>query len=218
MYLTRMFVNSRLRSAAKLLGSPQCMHAAVMNAFGEGALNTDGPGRVLWRLDTIGDRQALYIASPAWPDMRSLVEQAGWLNGESSTTRPYAPLLDSIDEGQLLRFRLTANPTHSVRKAGWEDTKPRGHTTVKQQEDWLLTRCDGWGFTIPDGPSDTAQLSITGRRTLRFRRGSKHVTLTQATYEGQLTVTNPTALRSTLVAGVGRGKAYGCGLLTISPT
>lgn len=217
MYLTRMFVNSRLRSAVKLLGSPQCMHAAVMNTFGPGALDTEAPGRVLWRLDTIGDRQALYIASPVEPDMRSLVEQAGWINGESSTTRPYAPLLDSISDGQLLRFRLTANPTHSVRKPGWEDTKPCGHTTVKQQEDWLLQRCTGWGFTIPDGTTETDQLSITDRRTLRFRRGSKHVTLAQATYEGLLTVTNPTALRSTLTAGVGRGKAYGCGLLTISP-
>jgi CRISPR system Cascade subunit CasE len=38
-----------------------------------------------------------------------------------------------------------------------------------------------------------------------------------ATYDGILTVTDPALLRRALCHGVGRAKAYGCGLLTLAP-
>jgi CRISPR system Cascade subunit CasE len=51
----------------------------------------------------------------------------------------------------------------------------------------------------------------------RFRRQHATVTLTRATFEGQLVVADPHALRKTLTAGLGSAKAYGCGLLTLAP-
>ena len=41
------------------------------------------------------------------------------------------------------------------------------------------------------------------------------MTLLAVTYEGVLQVTDPEAFRNLLCQGMGRGKAYGLGLLTV---
>lgn len=216
MYLTRMYLNWRRRSAMKLLDSPQRMHAAVASCIPPDA-QVPQSGRVLWRVDRDADRVALIVVTPREPDLALVVEQAGWQTGEMWQTRSYTPLLAALDVGQAWHFRLTANPTYSGRKPGWNDTKPRGHTTVKQQERWLLDRSAKFGFEIPDGPAGCSGLSISERNTLRFQRAGRQVVVTAATYGGTLQVTDPELMRSALVNGIGRAKAYGCGLLTLAP-
>ncbi|GAA2774561.1 type I-E CRISPR-associated protein Cas6/Cse3/CasE [Streptomyces lavendulae] len=46
--------------------------------------------------------------------------------------------------------------------------------------------------------------------------GRTTVTLDIVDYEGTLTVTDPALLAQTLLAGIGSGKAYGCGMLTLA--
>jgi CRISPR system Cascade subunit CasE len=215
MYLTRMYLNTRRRSATALLTSPQRMHAAVESAFAPAAFDRSA-ARTLWRIDKKQDSTALILASPVEPDLSHLVEQAGWRTGELWQTRPYAPLLDRLDDGQLWRFRLVANPTYAGRQGGWDDTKPCGHVTVKKQQEWLLDRSLKHGFSVPNGPSGTTELIIAERRTERFSRGSSRVTITVAAYEGLLRVTDPILLRAALTHGIGRAKAYGCGLITLA--
>ena len=216
MFLTRMFVNPRKRGAQRLLASPQRMHAAVAAGFPPLSFEDDAT-RPLWRIDRRPDQVALLIAGPVEPDLTHLVEQAGWQTGELWQTRPYGPLLERLAQGQSWNFRLTANPTYAGRKEGWADTKPRAHTTAKQQESWLLDRCGRAGFRIPDGPSGDSELQILDRSLLRFARSGHTVSLATATYEGRLIVNNADLLRGTLCRGLGRAKAYGCGLLTLAP-
>ena len=47
------------------------------------------------------------------------------------------------------------------------------------------------------------------------KNGTRPVTLLAVTYEGILQVTDPEAFKALLCEGVGRGKAYGLGLMTI---
>jgi CRISPR system Cascade subunit CasE len=52
----------------------------------------------------------------------------------------------------------------------------------------------------------------------KFRKGNGgkgEVTLRTATFEGILTISDLERFRRTLLSGIGRAKAYGCGLLTI---
>ena len=58
---------------------------------------------------------------------------------------------------------------------------------------------------------------VVQRETQRFKRGGSQVTIVRATFQGVLEVTSADALREALVNGVGRAKAYGCGLLTLAP-
>ncbi|SNX88709.1 CRISPR-associated Cse3 family protein [Streptomyces sp. TLI_55] len=119
--------------------------------------------------------------------------------------------------------------------------RPRGfrvaHRTVPQQLQWLLKRCERHGFAIPDATAtppapglkpagaDDLDLSagpavtVVSHDILRFSKGKAgpRVTLSTATFEGRLRVTDPDALRATLLGGIGPAKGYGQGLLTLAP-
>lgn len=217
MYLTRFEINTARRGARSLLASPQRLHAAVLAGFPEGRASSP-EGRALWRVDQQDRRAVLYLVSPHRPDLTHLMEQAGWPTTEGWATRDYTPLLDRLTTGQRWQFRLTANPVRNGRKAEDSERSQRfGHVTVAQQTDWLLCRSDQHGFTIPLIEDKEPDVAVRGRRTVRFSRQEQQVTLDTAVFEGHLEVTDPVALRAALTRGIGHGKAYGCGLLTLAP-
>jgi CRISPR system Cascade subunit CasE len=107
---------------------------------------------------------------------------------------------------------------HNRRKT---DDSPRsqrfGHVTVTQQTEWFLRRAGHHGFTVPLEDHKEPDVAVRGRRTVRFARQGRTVTLDTAVFEGRLEVVDPAALRAALTGGIGHGKAYGCGLLTLAP-
>jgi CRISPR system Cascade subunit CasE len=227
MYLTRFRINTGRVGGRKLLSSPQVMHAAVMTSFAEAPLPAgDGP-RVLWRLDRNGNAAThLCIVSPHRPDLTHLVEQAGWPTTARWETFDYTPFLKRLDVGDAWSFRLTANPVHSIRRNDHEPTKRTAHLTPTHQLRWLLGRQEKGGFKILEKPLnkqlaaglDTHDVLVHDRRQLRFaKEGNGQVTIVAVTFDGRLKITDPEAFRTTLTQGLGRGKAYGCGLMTLAP-
>ncbi|WP_280314019.1 type I-E CRISPR-associated protein Cas6/Cse3/CasE [Nocardia wallacei] len=224
MFLSRMPLNPARRGTRKFLTSPHALHAAVLAAFPPDTTPASGQGRVLWRIDQHDTAVHLYVVSPTEPDFTHLVEQAGWPTTTSWATRKYDQLLDTLTTGQRWHFRLTANPVRSTPHHAPPDTpRPRGTLTglsAAEQLDWVRRKAATAGFTFaPCGPPDQTEddLALTGRTIRRFRRGPAEVTLSVATYEGTLVVTDPALLRAALVSGIGRAKGYGCGLLTLAP-
>lgn len=224
MFLSRMTLNPQRRGTRLLRSNPQAMHAAVMAAFPPGA-----EARPLWRLDVGRTTLDLLIASSTRPSFEHLQEQAGWTAQPSWESREYGPLLDRLQRGQRYGFRLTANPSH-VAEVRPGVKRRVGHVSPQHQLRWLMERQDRMGVSIldsaglatsagvqPETVDGTAMARITGRRRLEFRHGASPITLVQADYEGHLEVVKPDELREALRAGVGRGKAYGCGLLTLAP-
>lgn len=219
MFLTRFSINSARRGSQKLLASPQAMHAAVLSAFDPVVLeNASGPGRVLWRVDhDTGRRTQLYIASPIEPDLTHLVEQAGWPTQATWDTRSCKPLHSGLAEGQVWGFRITANPIHHIRTAPGRPTKATAHVTTEQQSEWMRKRGPANGFEIGVDTNGEAQITVTRRHILRFTRDRRTVTIATATFDGVLQVTDPEKLRGALTQGIGKARAYGCGLLTLAP-
>lgn len=216
MFLTRFRFNPARRGAQRLLGSPHALHAAVLAGFPDPEPTSSG--RVLWRLDQRRHDTRLYIVSPRIPDLTHLAEQAGWPSlPDTWQTKPYQPLLDSIENGHRYAFRLTANPVRSTRVEDASRGKPRGHVTVEQQEAWLLDRQERAGFAIEESEDHGRNLIVRDRKLLGFRRRETEVVLRVVTYEGVLAVTDRDAFVRTLCFGVGRAKGYGCGLLTVAP-
>ncbi|GAA2248460.1 type I-E CRISPR-associated protein Cas6/Cse3/CasE [Streptomyces amakusaensis] len=145
---------------------------------------------------------------------------------------------------QSLRQPTNLSPEQAERRAKQEaqpgtaaERKIRGfrmpHRTAAQQLHWLLSRTDRHGFTIPavqdptpppplglgqPGPPSPA-VALAARDILRFskRQNGPRLTLSTATYQGRLRVTEPDLLRHTLLQGIGPAKAYGQGLLTLAP-
>ena len=215
-----MFINPSKRQGRKLLLNPQAMHAAVRGAFPPD-LNTS-EGRVLWRIDSDRDVHTLYIVGPEVPDMTALNEHAGW-HTRPAQTADYQPFIDGLRIGQEWRFRLAANPVRSVKgKADRGVVKP--HVSVAHQTEWLLDRAERMGveFLAPEGAEAGELITVSSRSSLEFDRFDRvreqrgRVNLRRVQFDGMLRVTDRDALSETLVKGIGRGKAYGMGLLTLT--
>ncbi|WP_424214826.1 type I-E CRISPR-associated protein Cas6/Cse3/CasE [Streptomyces sp. BI20] len=235
MYLTRFPVNAARSHSRALLSSPHLMHGAVNAAFPDlGAAPPDGKGpRVLWRLDHRPTGGVdLLITSPRRPDLTHLVEQAGWptLPEPGWTSFAYGEFLDSLASDSVWRFRLTANPVHYIRRddTPHAPTRRAGHRTPSRQIEWLLRRQEAAGFEVLPTPAEQRMLpggddhmvSVERRLPLRFRRGNTErradVRVNQVSYEGVLRATDVNRLRRTLTQGLGKGRAYGCGLMTLA--
>jgi CRISPR system Cascade subunit CasE len=236
MYLTRFRFNTARSDARRLLSSPQSMHAAVMSSFPQllpTAPQTPTGPRVLWRADRNASAEVLlFVVSPDRPDLTHLVEQAGWPAAAASGTPGwqtfhYTPFLERLDKGGTWGFRLTANPVHSVRTKDGDPTKRTAHRTARHQLLWLLQRQEAGGFRVLAKPADRQltehgdehQVIVADQRGMDFgKQGSKgRVTIKAVTYDGRLEVTDPDALRTLLTSGLGKAKAYGCGLMTLAP-
>ena len=207
--MSRMELDTKSRKTMQAFVSPNLFHGALEQAF------SGERKRILWRIDILHEKTYLLLVSQDKPDLTSVVKQFGVEGGWE--VRDYDPLLQSIQAEERMRFRLTANPTGSKSQAKREDgTKPRGmvfaHTTPEHQRKWLVQRAEQAGFVV-----NPMEFEIVESRWQHFRKGSenRHVSLMKASYEGILTVTDPAQFIRTLSEGIGRGKAYGMGMLTV---
>ena len=209
MYLSRVEINPFRRESIKALSSPQIIHAAVMASFPSFG---DGAGRVLWRIDKIGSATYIIVQSESKPDFHHIIDQFGHPESEKMwDTVEYDEFLSKLENGQIWRFSIKANPTYSVSSDDGKRGKVMAHVTVKQQISWMMSKAEKCGFTIQE---DDVYIKHRGVKTFD-RRGSK-ITLATATFEGVLVIENVETLRQSIINGIGRGKAYGCGLLSLA--
>ncbi|MFB8137496.1 type I-E CRISPR-associated protein Cas6/Cse3/CasE [Streptomyces mirabilis] len=146
-------------------------------------------------------------------------------NPVQSVQRP-----DKPSDEQTARLKAGADaPGTPIRRRGFRVA----HRTADQQISWLLKQADRHGFTIPTAaitePAPGLRIdeslvpapavALTARDVLRFhkRTNGPRVTVSTATFQGRLRVTDPDALRNALLAGIGPAKGYGQGLLTLAP-
>ncbi|MET9959482.1 type I-E CRISPR-associated protein Cas6/Cse3/CasE [Streptomyces sp. NPDC006326] len=231
MYLTRFRINTARVGSRHLLASPQRMHAAVMSSFAGALPSEENSTRILWRLDRNSRAEVqLFIVSEERPDLTHLVEQAGWPTTASWQTYDYKTFLDSLAKGSTWDFRLTANPVHHVRRTPDEVRKRTAHRTPRHQMAWLLERQQKAGFRVLETPAERRRLAQGDEHQLMVRDEQRHrfgktevitgrahrVPLVTVTFDGRLEVTDPTLLRRTLTLGLGKAKAYGCGLMTLA--
>ncbi|MFC2706086.1 MAG: type I-E CRISPR-associated protein Cas6/Cse3/CasE [Olsenella profusa] len=133
----------------------------------------------------------------------------------------------------------------SARGGGPDATNKQGnrirlpHLTVLQQAAWLVgkaaysgtntevpelflrqgtTRATRNGFEVLQDEKGILRLIVSNSRELSFRKESqrKSITLATAQYGGVLEVTDAGALRHALTNGIGHGKGFGCGLMTLA--
>lgn len=216
MFLTQLHLNPQRRGARRLLSSPRRMHAMVEGSLAPSQRKSD-QSRTLWRVDQHSHRTTLYVVSVGCPDLSAIVEEAGWPATETWRTANYQPLLDRLSTGQRYGFRLTANPVKQLAAGPGKRGKRVAHVTPVQQVGWLHDRAAGWGFEVVTDPTSPEAPTVTRRGHQRFvHEDQRHVTQAHATFEGVLTVTNPPDLVTALTTGMGRSRAYGCGLMTLA--
>ncbi len=231
MYLSRLVLDPRSREAGRDLGDVHQMHRTVMSAFPQ--LKEQGGARsglaVLHRLDIDqrGSNIALLVQSGEEPDWSCLPE--GYLftldpEGRNPATKSISDVLVSLHRGQVLRFRLRANPTKKIdTKSGPDGRRRNGRRvdlrTDSQQIAWLSRRADRAGFCLVPvhSGSNTPAVRVGSSEKLRGRTTNRLVTLAGVLFDGLLEVTDPDRLRLAIREGIGPGKAFGCGLLSLAP-
>jgi CRISPR system Cascade subunit CasE len=183
--------------------------------------------RRLWRaFGDLEERPFLFRIEPDLPTrvlVQSSVEpdwQQAFLNAPGYLSKPVQirPLQLDVTQGQRSRFRLRANPTVKKKVPGRENGTRLGIITEEGQLDWLKKKAEDRGFRVL---SATA-LQENGPDSLSH--GSKHaagethkLSFLAVRFDGILQVTDPERFAETLRKGIGPGKAFGFGLLSVAP-
>ena len=203
MYLSRIELDMTKRKTLYSLTNYEMIHAAVEKTF-------DTEERVLWRLDHTVDHDYLYMVSPQKGDLSIVEDQFG--KTESAKSADYQTFLDNLMVGQKWHYRLTFNPTRSP-FIGGNTERGKVVALIKDKDiiEWLIRRKGHIGLNLSED-----NISITARRWGYPKKKSQKVRFYAVTVEGYAEVIDPEALRETLVEGLGRQKAYGCGLMTLA--
>ncbi len=180
-------------------------HQRVWQAFG----HRDGETRdFLIRVDRKEEAYRVLILS------RSIPRKPDWCPTDCFGTKV---IPDEYFARPRYRFSLLANPTRKVRSENADGSRRKNgrRVPIVQREellDWLRRKGEAGGFT-PD--LDSLRTIPRGREF--FYKPGAHGTLAAVEFQGQCTVTDPAAFRATIAAGIGSAKAFGFGLLCLSP-
>ena len=116
-------------------------------------------------------------------------------------TKKFEP---KIQDGWQLPFRLKANPT--VTKAG----SRVGILDNGERMKWLSKALSESGCEVV-----SSYISAHGKEQGCHRPGQPPMTFNSVTYQGTIKVRDKAKLVNALMSGIGRGKAYGFGMLLL---
>ena len=106
-------------------------------------------------------------------------------------------------------FEVTLNPGKRDMKTG-KIVPIRGREAIEQ---WFLTRSPkSWGFSVNPENLQTERIGVQV-----FDKGEKRITHGSVTLKGELTVIDRDRFSQSFNQGIGRGRAFGFGLLQIVP-
>lgn len=179
----------------------------------------------LFRIDSQpGGRAVILVQSAIKPDWEYAFHNAKYLLAAYPEAKSYDP---KFIEGQHLKFRLAANPTRRLSKnspdAKDESVGKRVPVPTDQLFDWLDIKAGKSGFAI-NKDSTAVQPGYVYFKKFRkqndkskIEKNGEQSRLRSVRYEGALEVIDAETFRNTLINGIGSGKAFGFGLLSVAP-
>jgi CRISPR system Cascade subunit CasE len=177
----------------------------------------EGPARaafgVLFRAEETARGPHILLQSHLEPDPSRLPENYGRVE-----TRALDDLLSNLHKGIIVNYRCVASP---VRKPGANSREvyklpPVVALSGNAAVEWWERQSTAAGL-------EPIHINVQPLDAVRGPRGSKGPAATQriqhsrTQFDGMARVLDADLLREKLAAGIGRGKAYGCGLLTLAP-
>ncbi|WP_041313172.1 type I-E CRISPR-associated protein Cas6/Cse3/CasE [Heliomicrobium modesticaldum] len=224
MYLSKLLLNIRHSQVRKDIARGHEMHRTLLRAFPEVQSGTESARShygVLYWLDTSGERDVTLLAQsrlpPTWEQLPS-----GYLT-RPAAVKNIAPLFDSIQQGQVFRFRLRANPTlkrggtsKEERQSGEPKRNSKRIFLVGQeaQAEWLMRQGEKYGFQTLVDHTGAPSIRIGASQSLLLGKGGKGQVI-HVDYYGLLQVTDDERFRTALIEGIGPAKSYGCGMMML---
>jgi len=186
--------------------------------------NPDARRDFLYRRVTENGQTKYYVLSERVP-----IDNSGtWVIDPPKSYNP------KLSEGQRLFFTLRANPVvtvktpagkqqrhdvvmHEKKRLGFDklpaNEKPQLQSLIQSScIQWLQKRSEANGFDLIKD-----QVSVEGyQQHESYAKNQKRpVSYSSVDYQGILAVSDPDKFRNTLFHGIGKSKAFGCGLLLV---
>jgi CRISPR system Cascade subunit CasE len=228
MFLSKLVLNLRNPKARSDLARPYEMHRTLMNGYPYSRV--ENRCDLLFRIEPSRTGPPIVLVQtrddPEWCQL-----SGGYLLAAPESK----PFELSVTTGQRLRFRLRANPTKRVasknERLGKDMAGSRiGLATEADQIRWLLRKADAGGFRVPGNwvsaqhPETNEPIELPNFRVDvipegRDRNGKPGNAgeFLAVRFDGVLMVTDADLFRTTVAGGVGSGKAFGFGLLSVAP-
>ncbi|MGY5051887.1 type I-E CRISPR-associated protein Cas6/Cse3/CasE [Streptomyces sp. 900105755] len=207
-HLARIPLNPRSRDVHNDLRDHTALHRRVSALFPDQAGTSPRTAHnILYRLEREHTGPILLIQSTGITINRNALPTT--YTTTDIDYRELTPLLDWATSGRTIRYRIDANPLKTEHTPG-----RRGHRvplTGDAALTWWERKANHAGLT-PHLVLDTPQPPV-----LATRGHNKRARLTVTRFDGIATITDPHALRHAITTGIGQGRAYGLGLLSIAP-
>lgn len=246
MYLSKLMLNPRLQIVRRDLADCQAMHARLLSAYSIVASEAPRASvNLLYRLEADARLGfvSLLVQSRREPDWERL--PAGYLSAsdeaKAASCKNIEAKFDLLQNEARLRFRLRANPTRKIdTKTGADGKRRNGKRVELQREEeqfaWLKRKSELHGFRLHElrvvdedkskGWRSNRQSNAKTKALIEAQEShgdtggkpfKQRLTFASVLFDGELIVTNKELFRIALEEGVGSGKAYGFGLLSIAP-
>ncbi|MGW2464674.1 type I-E CRISPR-associated protein Cas6/Cse3/CasE [Streptomyces sp. NPDC001356] len=206
--LARIRLNPHSRDVQRDLRDATQMHRTVMRMVPDGL--GDAPRHqagLLYRLDET-DTSSTLLVQAATLDPSRLPTAYG-----QADVKSLAPMFTALRKGLAVRYRVVLNPTKRERLS-LQDKGRRGRIVPLSGADadqWWQRRAAEAGLDLHIlTPTNVEPARPRGQDAPRMRHSLLR-------YDGTATVTDPDALRATIIHGIGRAKPYGAGLLSLAP-
>lgn len=226
LYLSRLTLNPLRGDVQRDLANCHAMHQRILSAFHncpdvEQARKSFG---VLYRIEQSrgNDSGAIVVLtqSQSAPDWSRL--PSNYL--AHAVVKNVAASYDAIGSGAILIFRLRANPTRRISRGNRQQAERwlGKRVELRREEDqiaWLQRKGDAAGFQVVTvrTKANVADARVAARSVMTgFRPQTGKMTFGDILFEGRLRVTDAIAFNRTLADGIGSGKAYGFGLLSVA--
>lgn len=202
MFISRIQLNPRKRDTAKALQNRQLLHSAI-----ERSIDGERP-HILWRLEP--DMSILAVSKDI-PYLGDIQNQFGDVSVKPAT-KPYDAYIDTINDGDLMRFKLTVNPVinKSDGSKNGKDVPLNLKRTEKYSfsaEDWTRKKLEERGVVVNE-------IKDFSHETVYFVKNERRIPIFMVTYTGVFRVKDAELLKEAMKSGIGGKKSYGCGLLS----
>jgi CRISPR system Cascade subunit CasE len=207
MYLSKLTLNECDRTVLRDLSNSHALHQRIMQAFPDE--ERDRPRadwNVLFRQEP--DSSIVLVQSdiePTWTRLPS-----GYLSDRTDNplqVKPFDPQANYLQPGQIFQFRLKANPSK-------RDNQTRKLIGLFQEADqiaWLERQASQHGFKLL-GVDVIPTANVFGVKA----KGKAPIRMLTVLYQGRLQITDTALFINAIQQGIGRGRSYGCGLLSIA--
>lgn len=243
MYLSKAYLNTLSRFVLRDISDHREMHRTVSSAFPDviGGLSARQKYKILYRIEFQLKKNRIYLLlqSKEKPKWQNIEQKYPDYLLEKPKVKDISEFINDLKKDMICRFKLRANPTKKIsgnqKKSEDKEKKypPLGKRGTRiplkreeQQIQWLVRKGEVGGFkpklvrVAKEQP--VHDLIVLPDRTFlispsKGKNSRPEITLYSVVFEGHLTINDREKFIETLQNGIGPGKAYGFGLLSVAP-